>query len=140
MKIRRNGSGVAASILVQERTVRGTNRLQALVLKRGITAPWKPNYWNLPGGSIDPGESAKDAARRECEEEISLSPLDLQHFATWNDPEGWSLEAFVATRWKGEPVVTWESDGYAWVSHDDLAHMRFVPGVRELLAQVLRST
>ena len=140
MTMRRNGGGgVAASILVQERDVKGGSRLQALVLKRGITAPWKPNYWNLPGGGIDPGESAIDAARRECEEEITLSPTDLRYFATWRDPEGWTLEAFVATRWKGDPIVTWESDGYAWISQDDLAHLRFVPGVRELLEQVFRA-
>jgi 8-oxo-dGTP pyrophosphatase MutT (NUDIX family) len=139
MKFRRNGSsGVAASVLVQVRDVRGVEKAQALVLKRGITAPWKPGFWNLPGGMVDPGESAKDAARRECEEEITLSPIGLTHAATWHDPEGWTLEAFVATRWKGDPVVTWESDGYAWIDADDLAHMRFVPGVKEILRAVLK--
>jgi len=139
MSVRRNGSDTAATILIQERNVKGVPRLQALVLKRGITAPWKPNYWNFPGGGIDAGETAEDAARRECEEEISLSPTDLRYLTTWNDPEGWALDAFVATKWKGEPVVTWESDGYAWISQDDLPHMRFVPSVRELLEQVFRA-
>jgi 8-oxo-dGTP pyrophosphatase MutT (NUDIX family) len=30
--------------------------------------------WELPAGSLDPGETAESAARRECEEEIALVP------------------------------------------------------------------
>src|ERR1700712_4804936 len=30
--------------------------------------------WELPAGSLDPGESAESAAARECEEEIGLAP------------------------------------------------------------------
>lgn len=139
MKIRRNSALVAGTVLVQERKVRGGTRVQALVLKRGVTAPWLPNYWNLPGGGVDPGETAMQGAARECEEEISLVPQDLRPLATYRDPEGWTLETFVTDRWKGKPVVTWESDGYAWVSLDDLPHMRFVPGVREALELVFRT-
>ena len=35
----------------------------------------KPNYregWLLPGGVIEPGESPKEACRRECKEELGL--------------------------------------------------------------------
>ena len=39
---------------------------KALLLKRGNTAPWMPNKWNLPGGMIDPGETAIQAATREA--------------------------------------------------------------------------
>ena len=30
--------------------------------------------WELPAGSLEPGESAESAAARECEEEIALAP------------------------------------------------------------------
>ena len=126
MRVRRNGSGVAAAVLINKRG-------QALVLKRGVTAPWKPGFWNLPGGMVDPGETTKAAARRETEEEIELSPTGLLPLAVWTDPEGWTLEAFITDQWSGEPKVTWESDGYAWINHADLAHLRFVPGVKETL-------
>lgn len=41
----------------------------------------KPSYrleWNLPGGSIDPGETPHAAALRELEEEIGLTSHPLR--------------------------------------------------------------
>ena len=43
-----------------------------LMLRRGPTDPWKPGYWNFPGGKVDPGESPMDAARRELAEEAGV--------------------------------------------------------------------
>ena len=34
--------------------------------------------WELPAGSLDPGETAESAARRECEEEIALVPGQIE--------------------------------------------------------------
>ena len=34
--------------------------------------------WEFPAGRVDEGESAEDAARRECEEEVSRVPHKLQ--------------------------------------------------------------
>ena len=34
--------------------------------------------WELPAGSLDPGEAAESAARRECEEEIALVPGQIE--------------------------------------------------------------
>ncbi|HKU18549.1 MAG TPA: NUDIX hydrolase [Candidatus Saccharimonadales bacterium] len=39
--------------------------------------PGKPEYVNLPGGRVDPGEAWDDAAKRECSEELGLE------FANW---------------------------------------------------------
>jgi ADP-ribose pyrophosphatase len=42
--------------------------------------------WELPAGSLEPGEQLRSAARRECEEEIGLRPRRLRklgaYFAT----------------------------------------------------------
>lgn len=36
------------------------------------------HMWELPAGSLNPGESAESAAARECEEEIALVPRQLE--------------------------------------------------------------
>lgn len=38
----------------------------------------KDGFWGLPGGKLEPGESAEEAAAREAEEETGHRPTDLQ--------------------------------------------------------------
>jgi len=45
---------------------------QVLFLRRGPSDPWKPGHWNFPGGIVNPGETAIDAAVREVNEEAGI--------------------------------------------------------------------
>ena len=56
---------------------------QLLALKRGMTAPWKPGYWNITGGVVgddNPGELPLDAALREVGEETGLVPTNVKEW------------------------------------------------------------
>ena len=48
-----------------------------LVTKRG-TGKHLANYWEFPGGKVDPHESFKMALRREMHEEVGICPVQIQ--------------------------------------------------------------
>ncbi len=49
-----------------------------VILIRQYRAVIDRELWELPAGSLDPGESAEAAAARECEEEIGLVPRRVE--------------------------------------------------------------
>jgi len=77
--------------------------------KRGLGA----GKINGPGGKIEPGESAHDAAIREVQEEIGVTPLRLQERGVlhFQFVDGYSLHCvvFVAADYTGEPIETAEA-------------------------------
>ena len=70
---------VVAALIVKEGRVFAT--------QRGY-GPWK-DWWEFPGGKMEPGESREDALRREISEELSCSILvgDLLDTVEWDYPE-----------------------------------------------------
>lgn len=70
--------------------------------------------WNAPGGKADPGENEYQAAIRECQEEIGVTPINPKlvgkiKFYDKADPSfGHHAHVFIANEWEGEPVETEE--------------------------------
>lgn len=70
--------------------------------------------WNGAGGKPLPGERIEDAAVREAEEEIGVTPRGLRRVATIGfyfphaGDSGWDQEVcvFLAAAWDGEPIET----------------------------------
>jgi len=58
-------------------------------------APLDRYTWELPAGSLDPGESAEAAAARECEEEIGFAPGRLERIGAWFPVPGYCDEAMI---------------------------------------------
>ncbi|OPX17566.1 NUDIX hydrolase [candidate division WOR-3 bacterium 4484_100] len=66
-----------------------------------------PPGWAIPGGFIDYGESAEQAAYREAREETGLEVKDLRQFHTYSapdrDPRHHTISVVFIARAKGEP-------------------------------------
>jgi ADP-ribose pyrophosphatase len=54
--------------------------------------------WELPAGSVDPGEQPEDAARRECHEEIGQVPDTIVRLAAMLPTPGYCDEEMVFFR------------------------------------------
>lgn len=56
---------------------------------RPVISQW---IWELPAGSLDPGESADTAVVRECEEETGFTPGRVTHLGSWYPTPGFCDE------------------------------------------------
>ena len=97
---------------------------EILLIWRADTGFEDGNY-GLVGGHLEGGETLKQAATRECEEEIgvSLSPADLEVVGVehYTSPTGEGIDFYLrATAWQGEPYARAECDRVSWFGLDAL--------------------
>lgn len=69
-----------------------------VVLIRQYRPVLKKWIWELPAGSLDPGERPGPAARRECEEEIGLRPGRIEKLGAFYATPGFCDERMIFYR------------------------------------------
>ena len=69
-----------------------------VVLVRQYRHSVRRHLWELPAGSLNPGESAESAAARECEEEIALAPGRVERIVGLFSAPGFCDEELVYFR------------------------------------------
>lgn len=69
-----------------------------IVLIRQFRAPLDRVLWEFPAGRVDDGETAEDAARRECEEEIGRVPGRLERVGSFYPAPGFCDEQLIFFR------------------------------------------
>lgn len=57
--------------------------------------------WELPAGTLEPGEDTETAARRECEEEVGLYPKRVEQVGAFYPTPGYCDELMVFFRLTG---------------------------------------
>ena len=100
-----------------------------------------PDVWDLPGGHIEDGETAKDAATRELLEELAIDVSDTvsEPWTTiWVDDI--EVTIFAIDTWSGsvannQPL---EHDALAWFRVDQLPSLRLAsPQYLDLIPRIL---
>lgn len=95
-----------------------------LLLRRSQTGSANGQY-GPAGGHLEPGESIREAAIRECREEVGVE-LDPAHLrmvgvSHYRTAHGEGINFFLtATRWNGEPYARSECDEVRWCAPDAL--------------------
>lgn len=111
-----------------------------LYLKRGPTDPWRPGYWNLPGGGVKADEFPLECAARELAEEagiyaqhdalLPLPPVEVRNGLFSRPVYGFVLEV------ERRPRVSFlddEHDDFMWYPMEAKVKPR-IPGVTAVLA------
>jgi len=95
------------------------NRVLLIHKKRGLGA----GKINAPGGRLEPGETALQAAIRETQEEVGVTPSGLEQRAilrfAFTDGYGLECRVFVASNAEGTPVETDEAKPF-WCAMDEI--------------------
>jgi 8-oxo-dGTP diphosphatase len=116
-----------------------------LIVERGKGA--LPGTWSLPGGHIEPGETARDAAAREVGEEtgltVALDSLVDVHDAIFRDADGtlrahYVLAVFRGLCMEGEPVAATDVRDARFVAISEIDSYRMTPGAQDIIRRAYR--
>ena len=124
---------VAAAVIFQSGKVFAT--------QRGYGA-WK-DYWEFPGGKIEPGETPEEALKREILEELDTEISVGEKITTveYDYPEfHLSMDCFMSEVVSGKLVLK-EHEAAKWLWKDELNSVHWLPadeGIVELIKQMDR--
>jgi len=111
---------------------------RVLLIQRA-KAPWD-GAWTLPGGRLEPGETAEECAARELKEELGLGVYALRPLARLALGEGrkFRLQVFGTEAFEGEIVPSEEISAWRWVPPGGEASLRTTPHLSEVLQRAFR--
>ncbi len=119
---------VAAAVILRDGQVFAT--------QRGYGA--YKDYWEFPGGKIEPGETAEEALAREIREELDTeiavdAPFDRVEY---DYPEfHLSMQCFLCRVIRGSLVLK-EHEAAAWLDRDRLDDVRWLPADETVISRL----
>jgi ADP-ribose pyrophosphatase YjhB (NUDIX family) len=123
------GSFLAASVAIVRR--------DDLLLIQRNRAP-SEGFWTLPGGRLEPGESAEQCAIREINEELGLAVFALRPLIVLRHGP-YQLQTFATQAFDGEIVADpAEIRDWRWVRPVQLGRLKTTPGLGDVVQAAFR--
>ena len=114
--------------------IRKENRIFAT--QRGY-GDWK-DWWEFPGGKMEPGEDPQDALVREIREELNaeIKVGDLIETVEWDYPAfHLTLHCFWCTL-VSEELTLLEHESARWLTADSISTVRWLPADESLIERI----
>ncbi len=106
---------------------------QVFATQRGY-GEWK-DWWEFPGGKIEPGESPQEALRREINEELATE-IEVGELITTVDYDypkfHLTMHCFLCKVRKGNLTLL-EHEAARWLSREDLHTVKWLPADEEVI-------
>ncbi len=113
---------------------------QVFATQRGY-GEWK-DWWEFPGGKIEPGECPQEALKREIKEELDaeISVGELLQTIEWDYPTfHLTMHCFICTL-ESESLQLNEHEDSSWLTKDKLDSVQWLPAditVLDKISQLL---
>ena len=119
---------VVAAIIVRERRIFAT--------QRGY-GEWK-DWWEFPGGKIEPGESPEDALKREIREELATE-IEVDELLTtveYDYPKfHLTMHCYLCTIISGDLSLL-EHEDARWLALDELDCVKWLPADKDVIEKL----
>ena len=109
---------------------------QILLVKRSKTQGKYPNFWSVPSGGVEKGETFREGAARELKEETMLdfNPKDLVYLGTIKDGKYNRISKIFKAEMDGKPEPTLDHEHSDWGYYDkDSLPRPFEERMRQIL-------
>ena len=96
------------------------------------------DWWEFPGGKIEPGETPKEALKREIREELAaeIEVGDFLATVEYDYPEfHLSMDCFWCRVLEGELKLL-EHEAARWLPLDDLLQVKWLPADLEVIGRI----
>jgi 8-oxo-dGTP diphosphatase len=120
-------------------TVIYNHERKVLIIKRGKVNDILPEYWDIPGGTLEDGEDPAMGAIREAKEETGLDIANLRLFFEHSNVDVAKNKQFVTLVFMakypdGEVVLNPEEhEDYEWITPEEIGNYKAVEYLSDCL-------
>lgn len=108
-----------------------------LVIRKSLTVPRFPGYWDFPGGCLEENEDPKNGIKREVFEETNLEILPMK--VVWKinlEVNGYIVEYRI---WKtklvsSEVKLSHEHTEFKWLGKKEILKLKIQPYIKEFFS------
>lgn len=111
-----------------------------LIVKRSEKCTDTPSTWEVPGGTMEIGETVEECLSREIKEEVGLSVEIIRYLYSWKIPRNETHETigltFLCETLSNAVELSHEHTSYAWILPSKILDYDFSEGIKQDFSKI----